>query len=367
MNKIHSNGKRFFAPTIAAGLALAMAFTLNACGGDGGGGDEAPSSSSSGSLSSSSSGGGSQSSSSQPSHEHAWGDWSVTTAPTCEAGMETRTCAGDNSHKETRSIAKLFDWEEWTVKTPATPTTVGVETRSCPNNASPAQTRPLYPKCGSVEYNPDKYECRNGSKIYLKSGLEDSRDGNTYDAVLIGTQVWMAENLNFNADGSRCYGDNTGGDSEGNCAEYGRLYDWATAMGGAPSSVANPSGVQGVCPSGWHLPSNAEWDRLYRYADGTSGTDSPYSGPTAGKYLKATSGWNSGGNGTDDFGFSALPGGFRDSGGNFIHIGNDGLWWSSSEYNSSDAYYRGMYSGGEDAYYSSNINSFLRSVRCVQD
>jgi uncharacterized protein (TIGR02145 family) len=126
----------------------------------------------------------------------------------------------------------------------------------------------------------------------------------------------MAENLNFNADGSRCYGDD-----EGKCAEYGRLYDWATAMGlEASCNFASCSGQvnarhRGICPSGWHIPSNADWDKLYRYADGTSGTDSPYESPTAGKYLKAASGWNDcGPSGSsnlceDTHGFSALPGG----------------------------------------------------------
>jgi uncharacterized protein (TIGR02145 family) len=128
---------------------------------------------------------------------------------------------------------------------------------------------------------------------------------------------------------------------------------------------------QGVCPKGWHLPGNAEWDKLYRYADGTSGTKSPYRSQTAGKYLKSKEGWNDFGgksdNGTDIYGFSALPGGFGSSGGNFYFVGNRGDWWSSTEGISGYAYYRVMdyyieYAGWD---YSGKYGLF--SVRCVKD
>jgi uncharacterized protein (TIGR02145 family) len=160
----------------------------------------------------------------------------------------------------------------------------------------------------------------------------------------------MAENLNYNASGSVCYDNNTA-----NCTTYGRLYDWATA--------------KTVCPSGWHLPSNADWDKLYRYTDGTSGTESPYSSPTAGKYLKATSGWSGlvfNGNGEDTYGFSALPGGIGNSDGNFNFVGHSGYWWSSSEL-SPYAYYRNMDYLNERASYSVRDKSYLHSVRCLKD
>jgi uncharacterized protein (TIGR02145 family) len=125
-----------------------------------------------------------------------------------------------------------------------------------------------------------------------------------------------------------------------------------------------------VCPSGWHLPSNEDWDKLYRYAGG-AGTGSPYSSFTAGKYLKATSGWNdyngNSGNGTDAHGFSALPGGCGISGGGF---GIEGSWWSSSEYDYDNdaAYYRVMYYDIEYAGYNIYVyKSDLYSVRCLKD
>ncbi|MDR0517648.1 MAG: hypothetical protein LBH25_11450 [Fibromonadaceae bacterium] len=136
-----------------------------------------------------------------------------------------------------------------------------------------------------------------------KGSFTDSRDKKTYKTVKIGEQTWMAENLKYNAKGSKCY-DN----KEENCQKYGRLYNWETA--------------KKACPSGWHLPSNEEWDKLYRYADGDKGTGSPYMSETAGKLLKSSSGWYNGGNGTDAYNFSALPGGFGNSGGNFNNAGS---------------------------------------------
>jgi uncharacterized protein (TIGR02145 family) len=176
----------------------------------------------------------------------------------------------------------------------------------------------------------------------------------TYKTVEIGTQTWMAENLNYEAEGSLCYEN-----KPANCAKYGRLYNWETAMK--------------VCPEGWHLPNNAEWDKLYRFVDGDTNSASPYESPTAGKHLKATRGWNSvkgaSGNGTDDYDFSALPGGYRYSDGSFRDVGSVGIWWSASEDedNKNNAYYRFIYHYDEYAHWRYHYKYFLLSVRCVQD
>ena len=175
--------------------------------------------------------------------------------------------------------------------------------------------------------------------LWERSGTElvDSRDGKTYRTVDIEGVVWMAENLNYAAAGSKCYGEGgqvwdsdisnyktlSSAEIQANCATYGRLYDWATAMNGAASSNSIPSGVQGVCPAGSHLPSDAEWTAL---------TD--YVGDPAGTKLKATTGWNSYEGvpaGTDNVEFSALPGGNGNSAGNFYSAGYNGYWWSSTE------------------------------------
>jgi len=194
----------------------------------------------------------------------------------------------------------------------------------------------------------------------------------------------MAENLNCYVAGSKCYGENgkviSGYDYNGdpiyttlsnaeiqaNCTKYGRLYNWSTAMS--------------ICPSGWHLPSAVEWDDLSRYADGTSlaSTDPNYhyNSETAGRYLKATSGWNDNkgkpGNGTDELGFSALPGGLGSLGNGtddgYFNIGNTGNWWSSSESSSGNyAFNRSIFHYDEEAGYGLREKKLLFSVRCLQD
>jgi uncharacterized protein (TIGR02145 family) len=190
----------------------------------------------------------------------------------------------------------------------------------------------------------------------------------SYKTVKIGNQTWMAENLDYAVEGSKCYNN-----QDSNCNTYGRLYNWATAMALPANCETTSCSSQistkhrGICPSGWHIPSNAEWDQLYRYADGTSGTSSPYGSPTAGRYLKATSGWNEGGNGEDTHGFAALPGGYGYSDGSFSDVGNIDYWWSASEYNSDFAYRRFMYYNYERAIWNDYVKSRLHSVRCAQD
>jgi uncharacterized protein (TIGR02145 family) len=176
----------------------------------------------------------------------------------------------------------------------------------------------------------------------------DPRDGKTYKTVKIDTQTWMAENLNYEADSSKCYYDRPA-----NCQKYGRLYDWATAMK--------------ACPKGWHLPSNVEWDKLFRFADSTSSTESPYNNETFGELLRGTSGWEKNGNGTDKYGFSALPGGFGSSDGYFSDAGNNGFWWSATEGDGYIAYLRSMLYYFEFAYWDYDDKSYLFSVRCLQD
>ncbi|MCL2282469.1 MAG: fibrobacter succinogenes major paralogous domain-containing protein [Fibromonadales bacterium] len=186
-----------------------------------------------------------------------------------------------------------------------------------------------------------------------------SYQGQNYKTVVIGIQTWMAENLNYNVSGSKCYGN-----SDSNCDTYGRLYNWATAMAlpeSCNSSTCSDqiqSPYRGVCPEGWHIPSDADWDALMTTVGGSS---------MAGTKLKATSGWYSGGNGTDDYGFLALPGGYGFSDGSFGDVGNVGNWWSASEYSSNIAYRRYMGYNGEDAYWYSNGKTYLFAVRCLED
>jgi uncharacterized protein (TIGR02145 family) len=221
--------------------------------------------------------------------------------------------------------------------------------------------------CPNGYYQPSSGSQHQSSSLSSSSACANPSSYGSFSSKAIGGKTWMTENLNYAACGSKCY-DN----DPANCAKYGRLYDWATAMALPASCNSNSCSGQiqtkhrGVCPSGWHIPSNAEWDQLFRYADGTNGTESPYDSPTAGRYLKATSGWNSGGNGEDTYGFAALPGGNGYSGGNFNYVGDNGYWWSASEGSSGGAYDRGMYYN-ELAYWEGSDKDDLFSVRCVKD
>ena len=206
-------------------------------------------------------------------------------------------------------------------------------------------------------------------------------DENFYNTVKIGDQCWMKENLNTTrtADGNdigrMCYANNFE-----NCELYGGLYAWSTMMNGSASSSANPSGVQGICPNGWHIPSDAEWTELTDYLINT------YLDITAsnvGNKLKSCRQVNSplGGDcstmehprwdsnathyGTNDFGFSALPGGYY-IGGSFADLGSRGYWWSSTE-GSSGGWDRYMGNNFGEVNRSNGNKSFGFSVRCVRD
>jgi uncharacterized protein (TIGR02145 family) len=192
-----------------------------------------------------------------------------------------------------------------------------------------------------------KMKSRTGKKRIAptqpKGTFTDPRDGKVYKTVEIGGQVWMAENLNFDCPKSKCYANNPK-----NAKKYGRLYDWETAMK--------------ICPPGWHLPSKEEWDKLIEAVGDPK---------TAGTNLKATSGWDDdegkSGNGTDNYGFSAQPGGYGDSGGSFYFVGDLGYWWNSSEYDSDQAYFRSMFYNNSNASWDFYNKSHLFSVRCIKD
>jgi uncharacterized protein (TIGR02145 family) len=169
--------------------------------------------------------------------------------------------------------------------------------------------------------------------------MTDSRDGQSYKTVSIGTQTWMAQNLNYETANSYCYSD-----TPSNCTKYGRLYTWAAA--------------KTACPTGWHLPTEAEFETLFTAVGGSD---------TAGKMLKSTRGWISGGNGTDNYSFSALPAGYRSLNGNYYDAGNYAGFWSSTENLIYYAYYVFLYYSFDDARLTNNLKDGGFSVRCVKD
>ncbi|MDR2593129.1 MAG: hypothetical protein LBC59_10080 [Chitinispirillales bacterium] len=186
----------------------------------------------------------------------------------------------------------------------------------------------------------------------------DTRNGKKYKTTVIGGRTWMAENLNYLTGNSWCYENKSA-----NCNKYGRLYDWKTA--------------NKACPAGYHLPSNEEWEDL---GQAMLGYGYWYH---AGGLLKAKNGWNvyknvifphyedSNGNGTDDYGFSALPGGLRDpDDGSFRNSGEDGFWWTATLDSTGNAHLIILTNSGPSMKISRNVTDGNRdgySVRCVQE
>ena len=202
--------------------------------------------------------------------------------------------------------------------------------------------------------------------------LLDERDNQVYKTIQIGTQTWMAENLNYETGNSYCYKDNC--TKYGRLSKYGRLYTWGAAMDSVGTWSTNGKGcgyekkcsptypVRGVCPEGWHLPNQTEWNALFTAIGGQS---------TAGQKLKAASGWLafSGITNEDAFGFSALPAGYSDGCWGYSNReGYTACFWSSTEHSSYDAYHMRLLYGRSDAGLSySYYKHYGFSVRCVKD
>ncbi len=198
----------------------------------------------------------------------------------------------------------------------------------------------------------------------VNNGFTDARDNNHYNAVKIGEQIWMAENLKY----LPVVNDGIGGSSEDpyyyvydytsdnleaakateNYATYGVLYNWTSA--------------QDACPAGWHLPSDAEWTILTNYLGGNT--------VNAGGKLKeaGTTHWAGSNTGaTNESGFTALPGGYRGHSGYFDNIRNYGIWWSSTELDTYNAWSRvlGYDSSSVERYNDYRESGF--SIRCVRN
>ena len=229
----------------------------------------------------------------------------------------------------------------------------------------------------------------------VKGTMTDERDGQTYKTVTIGTQTWMAENLNYAYTGvpynyqdygpfapdsfstsdstSWCYdNDNCSKcfcDIPSDCYKYGRLYTWAAAMDSVGSWTASGKEcglgktclptypVRGICPEGWHLPATTDWNMLIAAVGGLS---------KANTMLRSKGDWFRSASGSDAYSFAALPAGYRYEYG-FKSDSSDANFWSSSEYDSKYAYRFSLYYGNNYAelYLGSKYNGL--SVRCVKD
>ncbi|HXP91523.1 MAG TPA: fibrobacter succinogenes major paralogous domain-containing protein, partial [Fibrobacteria bacterium] len=193
------------------------------------------------------------------------------------------------------------------------------------------------------------------SQIATYGTLNDARDGKVYRTDTIGKQVWMAENLDYAADSSWCPAN-----SPDSCATYGRLYDW-TGAAALPTTFADsqhtPIGtavqLTGVCPSGWHLPSQAEWSTLLMTASDSS--------------LKSRLGWAKNGNSGDSWGFRGLPAASRDTAGAFSAVGLEGVFWTSTETSATQADVAGLVYNSAQATTSASGKKNAFSVRCLSN
>ena len=212
--------------------------------------------------------------------------------------------------------------------------------------------------------------------------MTDLRDYKTYKIVKIGSQTWMAENLNYSdsvAYPSMKKRNWCNNDSMSNCNKYGRLYTWSAAMDSVGTFSTNGKGcgyektcsptypVRGICPEGWHLPTKTEFKTLISNVGGED---------VAGKMLKSTTGWYNDGNGIDKYGFNALPGGRRNSDYGLGNLGYVAIFWSATDFNEYNPY-------GDENEYRANGLALLNSqessktnyldkfsaysVRCLRD
>lgn len=194
--------------------------------------------------------------------------------------------------------------------------------------------------------------------------VTDSRDGQIYRTVTIGSRTWMAEDLNYKIDSSWSYKDVI--DSG---IKYGRIYHWAGALDLADScntKVCSTQVVQrahqGLCPAGWRVPSEDDWSRL---------VDTSLDSATAAKALKSSVGWDSSGSGTDAYGFRALPAGiiyiWQGTPGYYL-AGQKGYYWCTREYSATNTWARGFYYSYDYVKHGNDlVKKYGLSLRCIKD
>lgn len=213
-------------------------------------------------------------------------------------------------------------------------------------------------------------------------------DGNEYNTVQIGTQCWMKENLKttkFSNGTAIALGTSTStsvayryypNNDTNRVAAYGYLYNWKAVMNGSSSSSAVPSSRQGICPLGWHVPSDAEWTMLTNYVGGVSAYKCNSNSNNIAKALASTIGWNSStetcsvGNNqsaNNGSGFNAASAGLYDNG--YVYFGSKAWFWSSTEYTTNGAWDRSLSydEAGVGRACCNHVKSRAYSVRCLRD
>jgi len=243
--------------------------------------------------------------------------------------------------------------------------------------------------------NCDEIPCLIAPSFTCGNSTIIDMDGNTYTTVSVGTQCWAVENLKVRKynDGTAIPIESTGGadglstiwqnlttgaytiygnelSSGTNATNYGFLYNWYASKG---ISTIGSTSYKNICPAGWHVPTDDDWTTIIQYIDPTSrASTAGIQSTTAGGKLKSTSTlWNSANPtslGTDNFGFTALPGGFRNTSGSFSSISYSAFFWSVAECDYFGAWYRALFFNvGYVDRFTYNFKSVGASVRCIRN
>ena len=217
----------------------------------------------------------------------------------------------------------------------------------------------------------ESYEFEISEGMPCQDELYVMYEGQQYNTVQIGNQCWLKENLNVGTRIDGEYGQVDNGllekycynDEEDSCTVYGALYQWKEMM-----QYSTIQGSQGICPDGWHVPTDAEWCTLTQFVDlnvdcnlyGLTGID-------VGIKMKSTSGWIMDGSGTDIFGFTAVPSGLRNTGiGNFLVHGEAGFFWTSTKVDLDNAWFRRLNWDFWGIFQYNDDKDFGMPVRCIK-
>lgn len=253
-----------------------------------------------------------------------------------------------------------------------------------PRMTTPQQMQINDPVSGLLIFNTDSVDFYFYNGNYWL-GLIDNTDtldpgvcgypvmyqGKSYNTVEIGTQCWMKENLNVGiridstTDQSNndiiekyCYHD-----EPDSCDIFGGLYQWDEAM-----QYSTSEGTQGICPDGWHIPTESEWCTLTLYIDPTVNCSSlGWNGTDVGLKMKSTSGWFNNGNGNNNSGFTAVPGGYRHTNSTFNNLTLNAYFWTSLQYDATMAWRRVFHYNLQTVLrnYDTKANGY--SVRCIRN
>lgn len=305
---------------------------------------------------------------------------SASSGPNDEPGMESSSSVelgssssekvksqSSSSEKSGKSSSSVIDVLSSSEKFSVTSSSSAGKIESSSSKSDVPQSYAEAKVMPSGTYDCTKYKCVTTEYLnqeFLEAGkygeILDERDGQVYKTVQIGDQVWMAQNLNLETENSLCGGGFITRE-EGNCSVYGRQYTLVTAMGKTGAECGyeglncdlDSGNVQGICPSGWHLPDTTEWNALFAAVGGSS---------TAGQTLKAQTRWKGFSSFTyeDAYGFSALPAGERNTSGTFGIVDAYAFFRSASELS-----IRLAYNNLDVSLWGHEV--YGHSVRCLKD